>query len=334
MTIACPVLQFAAYRFRLRAREPIHLPPNAGSTLRGGFGAAFKRVACFQRSRPPESCEGCGAAENCPYGYVFETRKPVDGRLMEGQKEIPHPFVLEPPMDPPPVIEPGSPLEFRTVLVGRAIAYLPYFAFAFARLGEMGMGRGRGRFDLEEILAEHPIDGRSESVYLKGDPLPCATDLTATYSDLLEMGRGTAPERVTVTFATPTRLISDGRLAAAPDFPLLVRSALRRISALAYFHCGHMWEADYRSIVGRAEGVRTAAAGLRWVDWERYSSRQDARMKLGGVMGTTTFEGDLGEFLPLLLAAGAVHVGKACTFGNGRLEVRWDGGPGEPVSRE
>jgi hypothetical protein len=35
--------------FTLKALEPLILPPYKGSTLRGGFGAAFRRIVCVMR---------------------------------------------------------------------------------------------------------------------------------------------------------------------------------------------------------------------------------------------------------------------------------------------
>ena len=323
MSDVLPNLQFAAYRFLLRAVDPIHLPPNAGSTLRGGFGTAFKRTACFQRNRPPDSCDGCPVSHNCPYGYVFETRLPPDSEVLKSQRDIPHPFVLEPPPSPPPVYEPGSVVEFRTVLMGRGIAYLPYFVQSFERLGTTGIGRGRGRYQLEEVRAEHPATGRSEPIYRAGNILPCSTDLSVTGSDLIEWCRSYKPSRLSVRFETPTRLVSDGRLVTKPAFPLVVRAALRRLSSLAYFHGGHRWETDYRGIVEEASRVELSSTDLRWVEWERYSSRQDARMNLGGFVGTAIYEGPVASFLPLMLTAGISHLGKACTFGNGKIQVSW-----------
>ena len=318
-----PSLQFAAYRFILRAADPIHLPPNAGSTLRGGFGSSFKRTACFQRSHGVEGCGGCSVAHTCPYGYIFETRLPPESEVLRSQREIPHPFVLEPPADPPPLYEPGAALGFRVILVGRAIAYLPFIVLAFIDLGRRGVGRGRGRFHLEEVRAEHPLDHEWETVYRDGSLMPCATDLTAAYADLLRRCEGEAPERVAVRFLTPTRLVSSGRLVLKPDFPVLVRAALRRLSALSYFHCGRRWDADYRGMVANAERVGTVTADVRWVDWERYSGRQDTRMKLGGLVGSAVYEGPVGPLLPVLLGASVAHVGKACSFGNGRIAVEW-----------
>lgn len=46
-------------------------------------------------------------------------------------------------------------------------------------------------------------------------------------------------------------------------------------------------------------------AQLKWHDWERYSARQDTKMKMGGFTGRIAFEGNLGEFL---------HVGKGTSF--------------------
>ncbi len=318
-----PALQFGSYRFALRAVDTIRLPANAGSTLRGAFGVAFKRTACFQRSRGRDGCDGCSVRDSCPYGYIFETRLPAGSEVLRSLREIPHPFVLEPPVDPPPVIEPGGRLEFGAVLVGRAIAYLPYFAMAFLEMGGGGIGRGRGRFQLEEVRAVHPLDGRSERVYGEGSLYPASADLTATYGDMARLCEGIEAERVIVRFVTPTRLVSDGRLVLEPHFPLLVRAALRRLSALSYFHGGHRWDADYRGVVAEAKRIGVISRHVRWVDWERYSSRQDAHMKLGGLVGEVCYEGDVGPFLPLLMAAGVAHIGKACTFGNGRISVEW-----------
>ena len=318
-----PTLQFATYRFVLKALEPIHLPPNAGSTFRGGFGGSFRRAVCFQRNRPEGSCNGCTVQHSCPYGYIFETRLPPGSEVLKSLKEIPHPFVLEPPMSPPAESSAGERICFRVVLIGGAIAFLPYFAVAFFDLGRRGIGRGRGRFLLEGIEAEHPLNGRTEQIYREGSLFSCSTDLTATYSDLASMCEGMSPRRITVHLLTPTRLISGERPATEPTFAVLVRAAMRRISALSYFHCGKRWVADFAGIAAAAEGVGLISSDLRWEEWERYSSRQDARMRMGGLVGSATYEGELGPYLPLLLSAGVVHVGKACTFGNGRMRVDW-----------
>jgi len=134
--------------------------------------------------------------------------------------------------------------------------------------------------------------------------------------------------RVNVVFRTMTRLKFQGGLEDRPEFHILIRSLLRRTSSLLYFHHGTRLDMDFRGFIAQAERVRLAAQDTRWVDWERYSSRQDTRMKLGGLVGTATYEfNDAGLadlFLPWLILGEHIHVGKGCTFGLGWLKVRFD----------
>ncbi|MEG3070433.1 MAG: CRISPR system precrRNA processing endoribonuclease RAMP protein Cas6 [Candidatus Syntrophopropionicum ammoniitolerans] len=59
----------------------------------------------------------------------------------------------------------------------------------------------------------------------------------------------------------------------------------------------------------------------RWVDWERYSSRQSSRMNMGGVVGQVEYRGDLGAYMPLLRLGQLVHVGKGAVFGMGKYAI-------------
>lgn len=43
---------------------------------------------------------------------------------------------------------------------------------------------------------------------------------------------------------------------------------------------------------------------------------------MGGFVGEATYEGDLQEFLPLLILGPYTHVGKYAVWGNGQYEVR------------
>ena len=55
--------------------------------------------------------------------------------------------------------------------------------------------------------------------------------------------------------------------------------------------------------------------------WERYSNRQEKRLKMGGFMGDITFEGELAEFLPFLRLGEYLHVGKGTVYGLGECEI-------------
>lgn len=132
---------------------------------------------------------------------------------------------------------------------------------------------------------------------------------------------GSALEKVTLNFLTPTRIAYDGRLGLNLEFHILVRNLLRRLSLLSYFHGnGETLDLDFKGIIEKAKDVKAVDRRLHWYDWERYSGRQEQHINMGGFIGEITFEGDLSPFLPFIKAGEVVHVGKGTTFGLGNYE--------------
>jgi len=72
---------------------------------------------------------------------------------------------------------------------------------------------------------------------------------------------------------------------------------------------------------GKRKGVTTETNDLAWCDWERYSQRQDQRMLMGGITGKVVYRGALGPFVPLLRFCEYTHLGKATTFGLGKIHM-------------
>jgi len=300
----------------MTAEGVAQLPPYKGSTLRGAFGHAFRRVACPFRACPP-----CLVPKTCPYTYVFETPPRDETGWTARLPAVPHPFILEPPPGDRTVYASDEGMTFGLVLVGRAIDFTPYFVVALREMGRAGLGRGRARWRLARITDRADgatlYDGATDAERLLAQP--------TVHQGVSHTGP-LAPTALTLRFETPTRLKYDGHLNDKPEFHVLLRNLLRRLSALAACHCGFTLEVDFRDLIRRAEQVATRSADLRWVDWERYSARQETRMTLGGFVGTATFEGDLAPFAPFLRLGEAVHVGKGTAFGLGkyRLEAKED----------
>jgi CRISPR/Cas system endoribonuclease Cas6 (RAMP superfamily) len=90
---------------------------------------------------------------------------------------------------------------------------------------------------------------------------------------------------------------------------------------LVSFHCGQEADHPLGYLIDLAETVRIADRQTRWYDWERYSKRQGKRMKLGGLLGEVTYEGDLEPFMPLLVLGSWVNMGKGTSFGLGRYRI-------------
>jgi len=131
----------------------------------------------------------------------------------------------------------------------------------------------------------------------------------------------TEVERIEVKFLTPTRIIYAGRLTAQVDFPTLIKALRRRLDILSYFHCGERLRGDGSTLTQEASEIETEASDLRWWDWERYSGRQQSRMKLGGVVGKVVYTGRLAPFIPYLKLGEYTHVGSGTSFGLGKIQL-------------
>jgi CRISPR-associated endoribonuclease Cas6 len=312
-------LSFLPLRLVLKAITPLQLPPFKGSALRGGFGHAFKETVCVVEHR---ECPRCLLRTRCAYPYVFDTPVPDGATRMRKYTQAPHPFVLLPPLEEKTRYEPGDSLAFDLTLIGRGSDFLPYFLYTFERLGERrGIGRGRGRFAVDSALWRPP-DGCEVPIYRGDDKVLHSTFRSVTVEDLPYPKESI--DHTTLIFLTPTRVVFGEHLTSTLDFHVVIRTLLRRVSNLAYFHAGTELSLDFRALIAEAQNIETVSSDLRWIDWERYSARQDTRMRLGGIVGQVTFGGNLQEFLPLLRLGEYIHMGKGTSFGLGKYRMEID----------
>lgn len=307
------LLSLERYSFLLKPKEDISLPFYKGSTLRGGFGITFCQICCINKMK--RDCHDCLLKERCVYSYIFESSPSPDAQKLKKIAEIPRPFVIEPPIEAKNVYHRGETIAFNLVLIGKAVEYLPYFIFTFKELGNIGIGRGRGTYELDKIYnssQEKIYDSLDDTIRISGLRTTCDWFVNTSSSE---------SDCISLHFITLTRIKFRDDLITRPEFHVLVRSLLHRISALSYFHCGVELKLNYHSLISRAEEITIKRANLKWVDWERYSSRQDTKMKLGGFVGEITYNGNIDPFLSLFLTGQYVHIGKNCTFGLGKYEI-------------
>ena len=343
---------FKRFEFQISPKEPLILPSYKGSTLRGGFGNAFKKVVCALKK---SDCAECILKEKCVYSYIFETPPPSDTKIMRKYTSAPHPFIIEPPPEKKRGYTPKDEIKFGLTLIGRAVDYLPYFIYTFDELGKMGIGKGRGKYELMAVRTNPTLKkgGRgdfqkndSEIIYssntktLKSFTLsylpiaftkdtPSVPVIPACQESFLKTDSGQArmtagnPQLLMLNFLTPTRIIYNSHLTLDLEFHMLIRQLLRRISLLSYFHCSIDTSAwDFKGIIEKSKELIVKQRNLRWYDWERYSARQDTRMKMGGFVGEITFEGNIEPFMPIIKAGEVLHVGKGTSFGLGKYEIQ------------
>lgn len=307
-------MQYGKYRFKCCFENDAILPPYKGSTFRGIFGHALKKVVCALKR---QDCKDCLLKERCIYTLVFETNlaiKVPDGLRLSAP---PNPFVIEPPISNETIYKKGSSFDFNLLLFGNVNNSLAYFIYAFDQIGNAGIGKrigeNRGVFSLKEVKSNESI------IYSDKDRSLVKTEESEEIVLNNQANDNDSTFQIKLILETPLRLKFENHLKADLPFHVLVRAMLRRVSSLFIFYDGGEPPLDYRGLVERAKDIRIAGQNLTWFDWERYSNRQDQKMLMGGITGSITYEGKMGEYLPLIEFCEKVHIGKQTTFGLGKI---------------
>jgi hypothetical protein len=308
-------LEYIKTDFIIEPVEELNLPYFKGSTFRGVFGNAFRRVVCTLKRF---DCHDCLLKNSCIYSYVFETSPNNDKAILNMHKyrNIPHPFIIEPPLHNGKVYRAGDEINFSLIIIGKAIDYLPYFIYTFSICGDIGIGKGRGKFILKEVKQEGKVLYNFNNKHILPPEKKVITiDENFEFIDWEE-------STITLEFLTPVRIKHERKLVSNLDFYILVKNLMLRLNLLNFFHCEGLeanW--DYKKILEKAKTIVTTDSKLRWFDWKRYSSRQDSKMNLGGVVGKISYKGILKPFMPLIKGGEVLHVGKNTSFGLGKYKI-------------
>lgn len=306
-------IKYQKFDFTLRPLQEIVLPAYKGSTFRGVFGNAFKKIVCALKLK---ECKECMLKNQCIYSYVFETPLPKNLQEYKRYSDIPRPFIMEPPLDRKYIYGNDDDIKFSLVLVGKACNYLPYFILAFKEAGQIGIGKGRGKYSLKSVeCGNTKVYSDDNELLNKIEPEIITIDKNQNNIKV---------EEVKIKFLTPTRIKTRGMLTIDIDFALFARELSKRIGLLGFFH--NEWESDnltdnLAEFIQNCKSIETVDAKLKWIDWERYSAKQNTRMTLGGFTGEIKFLGELDKFMKIIKAGEILHLGKGTTFGLGKYEI-------------
>jgi len=262
---------------------------------RTAFETAFRRALSCRRA----DCTGCPQAGTCPYTEVFGQHLAQDPEAVKRHQKPPLPFVFRFPYLLP-VPNGGSSFACSLTLFGNVAKHVAYFVAAVGLLLE-GM-----QATLDKVELEAPGGGREPLAAGEQPALPLLSALDPTSSGPL------AADRLTMRFLTPLKLTHEGRLVRRFSFAEIARVLMRRVSSLSYYYSGTDLPLDYRWLSQAATKVQTAASDCRLEIW---SGRP------AGLVGSTTFVGDLEPFHLLLQSGTAAHLGKGASFGFGTYQL-------------
>lgn len=311
LTPARIVLPMVRYRLSFKAKEPVWFTDFPGSAWRGALGHALRRVACTTQL---PVCSKCPEYRRCAYPLVFETPSPENTERMMLYPTVPHPYVLSHRNVNPAWPEADRRCELMLTMIGNGNRHAATVVKTLedAAAGPKGISGNRlrlGRVERELGMGSGKWEewsGTNNEVLPEGLPMP------------------PVPEEVVLKLITPLR-VKTGGLRVGPDkfrFSDMFVNLMRRISALSYFHTENPLDVDFRGLADAAKTV-TAAMQLEWRDMDRYSSRQETEMKLGGVVGQIRVrDANLNLFWPFLWLGQWTHGGTGATMGLGQYSIR------------
>jgi hypothetical protein len=285
-----------------RITKPFRLPFHSGSMFRGVLGRALRKAACANGGTGCSS--DCERRKECYYARLFDplVPEPLPHRFLKGQSRSPQPLI---PIFPGP----GS-VELRRGAT---------FDFGMRILGPLQTGELELIFATLEGLSEFELGDEGGRIALEGAALRGRRETP------IEMGRGdSSVERMEVVFETPTWVEHQGKLLERMEFQPLFRSIYRRLCVLSALYGGLDANDDeqFAKLDEVAEAITVVKQDLKPLRWNRYSLAREREQPLQGFLGRVIFAGaELGSFVPILRLAEKTHIGKATSFGLGRMRV-------------
>lgn len=309
MTDSHQKFDFPLHHYRLEFNHSGRAPYFAGNAWRGALGYALRRASCLTGAR---ECTGCPLLHQCAYAYLFATPIPPDASTMRRYTEAPHPYVLYEPT----AEDDGVALHL--TLIGHAHRHRDLMLHVLHRAASQAPGVA-GR-----IMAPHAIKVWDENT-TDWQTVERSHGGVALHTQAKTPTCPPSPrEAIILQLQTPLRVRRQGQHVGANDltFGDLFANLLRRIALLKVFHTDTQLEVDFRSLTQASREFPLFDKQLRWVDLERHSKRQNADMRLGGLLGTLHLPADgLAPFWPFLWLGQHIHAGRATTMGLGRYRI-------------
>jgi CRISPR/Cas system endoribonuclease Cas6 (RAMP superfamily) len=300
-------LNFQRYQFNFVLENPLRLDFYSGSLLRGVFGQSLRHISCMTKMK---TCPDCALYRSCPYPAIFETPPPLQHNLQKFS-QIPNSYLIEPPPLGGKIYYAGETLSFSMVLIGTAISQLPLIIFAWQRAFALGVGKYNSTAKLNNVIETQS----QQIIYAPNIHQSVQPHQTLTLPAIKPTNR------LTLQLITPLHLQKYGKV-LADDMTTkdLLMALIRRYYLLQEFHGQNYQAPDFSQLAEHAQTI-TCEKKLTWCHLQRYSSRQQQKMRFDGVLGSISLTGELQPFLPMLQAGQWLHIGNKTSFGMGHYSI-------------
>lgn len=300
-------LNFQRYQFNFILENPLKLDFYSGSLLRGVFGRSLRHISCMTKMK---TCPDCPLYRSCPYPAIFETPPPLQHSLQKFS-QIPSPYLIEPPPLGSKIYQTGETLSFSMVLIGTAISQLPLIIFAWQRAFALGVGKYNSTAKLNNV-----IETQGQQIIYAPD-----SHQSVQPHQHLTQAAIKPTKQLTLQLITPLHLQKQGKV-LADDMTAkeLLMALIRRYYLLQEFHGQHYQAPNFSELAAHAQSINCEKK-LTWCHLQRYSSRQQQKMRFDGVLGAITLTGELQPFLPMLQAGQWLHIGNKTSFGMGQYQL-------------
>ncbi len=276
-------------QFELRALEEGSVPRFLGPVFHGAFGHALR-----------ESCEHFPHAAPL-YELCYDRNSSSPNRCQ--------PFLFDVDRDAGGDVQPGHSIQ--ASWIGKPIlasnpAFLPALLYSLKLMADNGLGPDFVSYDLMAIrILPHPIFRPDDSGI---SILPSIY----TIADLPEPPESGQAE---IQIKTPTQLVTKGKTLKSIDGPILFRRLWQRIAAWGEYQLSRQIKPPF------FDEIEVKQDETYWWQVERWSSRQQKRLDVSGLVGKVIFSG-LDNFTWGLLRLGEhLHIGKNTTSGLGKYQI-------------
>ena len=211
------------------------------------------------------------------------------------------------------VVKAGERYSFNVRLLGNAVSVAPYIIVAAKNAAMKGIKGSRAELEtiIDEATGKVIWNMQNDNLIL-----PEIDNFTIQEPDWNNKENC----ELKLNLVTPVAFKNKGKITREPDFSRIIGSLMRRYT---FFEAteGRRLNWHFTEISELAKQVKISGMNIETVCWERYSTRQEQRIPISGVIGTVSYIGPVAGFEELLNAGEILRCGRCITLGQGRINV-------------